>query len=138
MNDLEDDTWAVTMEIDSRSGETGDALGALVNYLQGGIHTAEFGHFARPQSSRSAGLSRASSATYLDGGILKYAEINEARYPDGELLLETAATNLLPWSENFGDTVWLKSSTTTARGSITVDDFDVTFDDLNLIFENTI
>lgn len=136
MNDLEDDTWAVTMEIDSRSGETGDALGALVNYLQGGIHTAEFGHFARPLPIGSAGLRRASSATYLDGGILKYAEINEARYPDGELLLESAATNLLLWSENFGDTAWLKSSAPAGSGSITVDDFDVTFDDL--LFEYTI
>ena len=49
VNDLEDDTWAVTMEIDSRSGDDAATLEAYVNYLQGGIHTAEFGHFARPQ-----------------------------------------------------------------------------------------
>ena len=48
VNDLADDTWAATMEIDSRSGDTAATLEALVNYLQGGIHTAEFGHFARP------------------------------------------------------------------------------------------
>lgn len=49
VNDLEDDTWAVSMEVDSRSGDDAATLEALVNYLQGGIHTAEFGHFARPQ-----------------------------------------------------------------------------------------
>lgn len=49
VNDLAEDTWAVSMEIDSRSGDTAASLEALVNYLQGGIHTAEFGHFARPQ-----------------------------------------------------------------------------------------
>lgn len=49
VNDLEDDSWSVSMEVDSRSGEAGAKLEALVNYLQGGIHTAEFGHFARPK-----------------------------------------------------------------------------------------
>lgn len=49
VNDLEDDTWRVNMEVDSRSGDQGAALEALVNWLQGGINTAEFGHFARPQ-----------------------------------------------------------------------------------------
>ena len=49
VNDLADDTWTVSMEVDSRSGDTAASLEALVNYLQGGIHTAEFGHFARPQ-----------------------------------------------------------------------------------------
>ena len=49
VNDLADDTWVAMMEVDSRSGDTAATLEALVNYLQGGIHTAEFGHFARPQ-----------------------------------------------------------------------------------------
>jgi hypothetical protein len=49
VNDLADDTWAAMMEVDSRSGNTAATLEALVNYLQGGLHTAEFGHFVRPQ-----------------------------------------------------------------------------------------
>lgn len=68
VNDLADDTWAASMEIDSRSGDTAAALEALVNYLQGGIHTAEFGHFARPQPSGTV------TSTSLTDNALKGAD----------------------------------------------------------------
>ena len=47
VTDMSSDFWTAFMEIDSRSGSSAAQLEALVNYLQGGINTAEFGHFAR-------------------------------------------------------------------------------------------
>ena len=51
VTDMLTDYWSVSMEIDSRSGNTAAQLEALINYLQGGEHTAEFGHFVRPTPS---------------------------------------------------------------------------------------
>lgn len=48
ITDLADDSWTAMFEVDSRSGATAAKLESLVNYLQGGIHTCEFGHIARP------------------------------------------------------------------------------------------
>lgn len=48
VTDLTDDSWTAAFEVDSRSGQTAAKLEALVNYLQGGRHTCEFGHIARP------------------------------------------------------------------------------------------
>lgn len=49
VSDLAEDYWEVSMEVDGRSGNTAASLEALVNYIQGGLHTVEFGHFARSQ-----------------------------------------------------------------------------------------
>ena len=68
VNDLADDTWVATVEVDSRSGDTGATLEALVNYLQGGIHTTEFGHFARPLPRGTI------TATATSGSALKGAD----------------------------------------------------------------
>lgn len=72
VNDLEDDTWEVLMEVDSRSGDIAASLEALVNYLQGGVHTAEFGHFARPKplgtvltSTLAAGAAKGADSVLL-------------------------------------------------------------------------
>lgn len=48
ITDLADDSWSAMFEVDSRSGSKAATLEALVNYLQGGRHTCEFGHIARP------------------------------------------------------------------------------------------
>lgn len=48
VTDMADDSWTAMLEIDSRSGSTAAKLESLINYLQGGIHTCEFGHIARP------------------------------------------------------------------------------------------
>jgi len=58
--------------------------------------------------------SRASTATYRDGGVLKYAAIDEARYEDGFLLSEESSTNGYTYSEDFSNAAWVKS------GDITV------------------
>ena len=46
-------------------------------------------------------FTRASTATYIDNGVLKYAAVNEPRFQDGVLLVEDAATNLLTYSSDF-------------------------------------
>lgn len=136
VNDLADDVWQVSMEVDSRSGDTGATLEALVNYLQGGIHTVEFGHFARPSPRGDVGtLTRASTATYIDAGILKYAAVNEPRYQDGVLLVEAASTNYALWSTQFENSVWTKTSTPRGIGPITTYDLVWTLDNLVITFE---
>jgi hypothetical protein len=136
VNDLADDTWAVSMEIDSRSGDTGAALEALVNYLQGGIHTVEFGHFVRPTPRGNlTSLSRASTATYIDAGLLKYAAVDEPRYQDGVLLVEGAATNYALWSTQFENAAWSKTSKPRGTGPITTYDLVWTLDNLVITFE---
>lgn len=61
-------------------------------------------------------FTRASTGTYnSSGGILSVAAINQPRfnYVGGvsNLLIEPAATNLLPHSNNFSDAVWNKGAT---------------------------
>jgi hypothetical protein len=62
--------------------------------------------------------SRASTATYIDEGVLKTAAVNEPRWQDGYLLLEKAATNLLLQSEQFNNTPWSKFATTVATDAV--------------------
>jgi hypothetical protein len=135
VNDLADDTWAVSMEIDSRNGDTAASLEALVNYLQGGIHTAEFGHLARPKIELVQGVEfiRNSPATYMQGGLLRYAAVNELRYQNGVKLLETAATNLLTYSEDFSNDAWTKK--VIAPLVVSIDDKVVSFDNKTVTFE---
>ena len=73
VNDLADDTWAVSMEIDSRSGNTAATLEALVNYLQGGLHTAEFGHFARPQPGGTVLSTTLAASAAKGAGVITLA-----------------------------------------------------------------
>jgi len=65
--------------------------------------------------------SRASTGTYIDGGVLKYAAIDEARYEDGFLLSEVAGTNQCLYSEDFTNVAWAKTPNTIASpdGAIT-------------------
>lgn len=51
-------------------------------------------------------LSRATVGSYVDGGIFKYAAIDEARYEDGVLLVESAATNKIIYSTIFAGPNW--------------------------------
>ena len=53
-------------------------------------------------------MSRSSTATYRDGGVLKYAAVDEMRWEDGVLLVEDEATNLVEYSEDF--TQWTKQN----------------------------
>jgi hypothetical protein len=64
-------------------------------------------------------LTRASTATYIDGGVLKTAAVNEARYQDGVLLVETTGTNLLTYSEQFDNGVWNKVRSSVVTNSST-------------------
>ena len=44
---------------------------------------------------------RSTERTYIDGGVLKYAEAGESCFEDGKLSIEPAATNLIARSERF-------------------------------------
>lgn len=98
VNDLEDDTWRVSMEVDSRSGAQGAALEALVNWLQGGIHTTEFGHFARPQPRGDVlTTTLATSAAKGADSVLMYTTPGQTikigdMFSVGGLLLQVADT----------------------------------------------
>lgn len=94
VTDMQSDFWTATMEIDSRSGSEAAALEALVNYIQGGIHTVEFYHFARSLPSGTVSLTSsvvnsaaigASSITIsaTSGSTVKAGDIFSA----GDLLL---------------------------------------------------
>lgn len=63
-------------------------------------------------SAVDGSFTRASTATYVDGGILKTAAVNEPRFQDGVLLIEKEATNLTVYSEGLTDAVWIKNNTT--------------------------
>lgn len=56
------------------------------------------GRYKYPPEALS-NFKRASVATYLDGGLIKTAAVDVPRYEAGKLVLEAAATNLIPNSE---------------------------------------
>ncbi len=63
-------------------------------------------------------FSRASTATYIDGGIQKYAAIDEPRYQDRVLLLEHESTNYIPSSDNYDGSGWIMNNTSVGTASI--------------------
>lgn len=46
-------------------------------------------------------FSRSSSATYVEGGVIKYADEHQARFEDDGLLIEESKTNAVLYSEDF-------------------------------------
>ena len=98
VNDLEDDFWTVSMEVDSRSGDEAARLESLVNWLQGGINTAEFGHFARPQprgavlnTSLSASAAKGADSVFMTTSAGQEIKIGDMFSVSG-LLLQVAET----------------------------------------------
>jgi hypothetical protein len=84
-------------------------------------------------------FSRASTATYINSsGLVATAAIDEPRYnydPDDltaapYLLVESAATNLLTYSEQFDNAAWTKNFTTVSANLIAAPDGNVTADKL--------
>jgi hypothetical protein len=51
-------------------------------------------------------VSRSTEATYRDNNLLKYADIDEARYQDGVLLIEGEATNYVRHNDNLMHADW--------------------------------
>jgi uncharacterized protein YmfQ (DUF2313 family) len=47
-----------------------------------------------------ATFSRASTATYVEGGLIKTGGINQPRWQDGKLLVEAQKTNIMPYSQS--------------------------------------
>lgn len=78
---------------------------------------------------------RASTATYIEDGLVKTAAINEPRWQDGLLLYEPAATNLYIYSESFSLPVWIKTqSSVSANAALSPDGLTTSADKL---VENT-
>ena len=57
-------------------------------------------------------FSRSSSATYVQGGVVKTADEHQARFEDEGLLIEESRTNLLQYSEEFNNVYWTPSNIT--------------------------
>jgi hypothetical protein len=83
--------------------------------------------------------SRASTATYIgSNGLIQSAATNVARYNYNplnlalapKLLLESAANNLITYSEDFSNAVWIKANTTITTNSTTAPDGALTADKL--------
>ena len=51
-------------------------------------------------------LTRASPATYIQGGVIKTAATNVARFESNGLLVEDSSTNILLQSSNFSNSTW--------------------------------
>lgn len=49
-------------------------------------------------------FSRSSTATYVEGGVIKYADEHQARFEAEGLLIEESRTNLVQYSEDFSQT----------------------------------
>lgn len=68
-----------------------------------------------------AGLSRASTATYIDdAGVLQTAGVNVPRFQGGAVLVEGEATNHAKQSEDFTHAAWNKSGSATASDAETL------------------
>ena len=57
-------------------------------------------------------FSRSSTGTYVDGGVVKSAANNVARFEGDGFLIEEARTNNLTYSEQFDNAGWTKARTT--------------------------
>lgn len=73
----------------------------------------------------SATFTRASTATYIDRyGVLKTAAINEPRFEKEGYLNEGDSTNLLKYSEQFDNAIWIKTrATISANTTETLDPY---------------
>lgn len=61
---------------------------------------------------------RSTTATYIDAnGVLQTAGVNVPRYQGGSLLVEAAATNLLPYSTDPSNAAWSGSCSATAAAT---------------------
>lgn len=77
---------------------------------------------------------RASTATYVENGLVKTASNNIPRWQNGILFLEDSSTNLVTYSEQFDNAAWAKSAATVTANAIVAPDGITTADK---IVENT-
>lgn len=85
------------------------------------------GRYALPPAD--VGLfSRASTATYLENGIVKTAAVDVPRFEAGELVLEAAAVNAVTYSEQFDNAIWAKLNSTVIPNAVAAPDGSLTAD----------
>lgn len=76
---------------------------------------------ASDRSFVGIGFSRASEATYRDGGaVLRYAAVNEPRYEGDGLLIEPSSTNFVTYGQDLSNTTWVKSKCTASSDALTI------------------
>lgn len=82
----------------------------------------------------SATFTRASTATYIDRyGVLKTASVDEPRFEKEGYLNEGSITNLLTYSEQFDNAVWIKSGVTATSNTVdTIDPYGTNVADVLL------
>lgn len=67
-------------------------------------------------------FSRSSAATYIEGGLVKYATADQARFEDKGLLVEESRTNEIPYSEDFTHSSWTNVNVTVTSNNTTAPD----------------
>ena len=71
-------------------------------------------------------FSRSSSATYVEGGVIKYADEHQARFEEEGLLLEESRTNLIEYSQDLSDSMWQNVSCSWGAPLVTAPDGSLT------------
>lgn len=82
-------------------------------------------------------FSRATTATYIQNGVLKYAAVDEPRYQDGVLLVEGESTNLFQYSEQFDNAAWNKTGATVTANVAAAPDGNTTADSVTSVGSGT-
>ena len=67
-------------------------------------------------------FSRSSTATYVEGGVVKTADEHQARFEEGGLLIEESRTNEIPYSEDFTHSSWTNVNVTVTSNNTTAPD----------------
>lgn len=73
-------------------------------------------------------FTRASTATYIEDGILKTAAVNEPRWQDGNLFLEKEQINKARRSGEFDNAVWSKTNVSVTPNVATAPDTNTSMD----------
>ena len=75
-------------------------------------------------------FSRSSTATYVEGGVVKTADEHQARFEEEGLLIEESRTNLQPYSQEFDNAAWSKVGSSITANSVAAPDGTMTADTL--------
>ncbi|MGE4268452.1 MAG: LamG-like jellyroll fold domain-containing protein [Deferribacterales bacterium] len=124
---LEDDFYTKTQTDTQLSAKmTKSAMSGIIGNLSAPLlHLPLKKNLLTSQGQSICTFTRASTATYTDRyGVLKTAAADTPRFTADGLLIEGASTNLLTYSEQFDNAVWVKSgSAVTANTTVVTDPY---------------